>query len=150
LGVSTLLAVGFVSIQHLRLDKLVDAFFLRHRDRSNIGNAKIARMATDLKLVGLKYNIAAAVFFVSIWLTHKLLDVGGLTHVSSDTLQPYGSTIVRYNSKCDFTKITDFPETLHSNFFGHQDGVSSNIFPSRAASRFDLTSQFPALWSHGA
>ena len=28
------------------------------------GNAKIAGMATDLKLVGLKYNIAAAVFFV--------------------------------------------------------------------------------------
>lgn len=35
------------------------------RDRSNIGNAKVAGMAKDLKLVGLKYNIAAAIFFVS-------------------------------------------------------------------------------------
>jgi len=34
------------------------------RDRSNIGNAKIAGMATDLKLVGYDYNIAAAVFFL--------------------------------------------------------------------------------------
>lgn len=30
-----------------------------------VGNAKIAGMATDLKLVGLRYNIIAAVFFVS-------------------------------------------------------------------------------------
>lgn len=29
------------------------------------GNAKIAGMATDLNLVGLRYNIVAAVFFVS-------------------------------------------------------------------------------------
>ncbi|KAN0091265.1 Major facilitator superfamily domain containing protein [Tylopilus felleus] len=39
-------------------------YLLSFLDRSNIGNAKIAGMATDLKLVGLKYNIAAAVFFV--------------------------------------------------------------------------------------
>lgn len=33
-------------------------------DRSNIGNAKIAGMATDLKLKGLMYNTALTVFFV--------------------------------------------------------------------------------------
>jgi hypothetical protein len=38
--------------------------FFRKRDRSNIGNAKVAGMSEDLDLVGLKYNIAAAVFFV--------------------------------------------------------------------------------------
>ena len=31
-----------------------------------LGNAKVAGMAADLKLVGLKYNIAAAVFFVRV------------------------------------------------------------------------------------
>ena len=41
-------------------------FYPYPRDRSNIGNAKVAGMAKDLKLIGLKYNIAAAVFFVSI------------------------------------------------------------------------------------
>jgi hypothetical protein len=35
-----------------------------HRDRSNIGNAKVAGMAKDLNLVGYQYNIAAAVFFL--------------------------------------------------------------------------------------
>ena len=30
-----------------------------------VGNAKVAGMAKDLHLVGLRYNIAAAVFFVS-------------------------------------------------------------------------------------
>ncbi|KAF7979072.1 hypothetical protein HWV62_43567 [Athelia sp. TMB] len=34
------------------------------RDRSNIGNAKVAGMATDLKLTGYRYNTAAAVFFI--------------------------------------------------------------------------------------
>jgi hypothetical protein len=34
------------------------------RDRANIGNAKVVGMATDLNLVGLQYNIAAAVFFI--------------------------------------------------------------------------------------
>ena len=29
------------------------------------GNAKVAGIATDLKLVGLEYNTAAAIFFVS-------------------------------------------------------------------------------------
>lgn len=40
----------------------------RHRigyvDRSNIGNAKIAGMSTDLKLQGLMYNTAVTIFFV--------------------------------------------------------------------------------------
>ncbi|KAJ7499646.1 MFS general substrate transporter [Mycena latifolia] len=34
-------------------------------DRTNIGNAKIAGLTQDLHLVGLQYNICAAVFFVS-------------------------------------------------------------------------------------
>lgn len=34
------------------------------RDRTSIGNARIAGMAKDLNLNGYKYNIAAAVFFV--------------------------------------------------------------------------------------
>ncbi|KAI9568277.1 major facilitator superfamily domain-containing protein [Boletus coccyginus] len=33
-------------------------------DRSNIGNAKIAGMATDLDLVGFRYNTVGAIFFV--------------------------------------------------------------------------------------
>jgi len=37
---------------------------LAYRDRSNIGNAKVAGMAKDLNLVGYEYNIAAAVFFL--------------------------------------------------------------------------------------
>jgi len=35
-----------------------------HRNRSNIGNAKVAGMAKDLNLVGYQDNIAAAVFFL--------------------------------------------------------------------------------------
>ena len=35
-----------------------------HRDRSKIGNSKVAGMAKDLNLVGYQYNIAAAVFFI--------------------------------------------------------------------------------------
>lgn len=35
-----------------------------YRDRSNIGNAKVAGLATDLHLVKLEYNTAAAVFFI--------------------------------------------------------------------------------------
>ncbi|KAJ6579514.1 MFS general substrate transporter [Mycena vulgaris] len=34
-------------------------------DRTNIGNAKIAGLTKDIHLVGLQYNICAAVFFVS-------------------------------------------------------------------------------------
>jgi hypothetical protein len=35
------------------------------RDRSNIGNAAVAGLATDLRLVGLQYNVAVAMFFIS-------------------------------------------------------------------------------------
>ena len=51
-------------------------------------------MTKDLKLVGLQYNIAAAVFFVSVCLIDDF-DVGSWTHESSDTLQSRRSTIVR-------------------------------------------------------
>jgi hypothetical protein len=50
-------------------------------------------MGKDLELVGLKYNIAAAVFFVSG--SPLDLDLWKLTHSSLDTLLPCGSTIVR-------------------------------------------------------
>ncbi|KAG2061068.1 MFS general substrate transporter [Suillus hirtellus] len=39
-------------------------YLLSFLDRANVGNAKVAGMATDLKLTGFKYNIAAAVFFI--------------------------------------------------------------------------------------
>ncbi|KAG8214488.1 major facilitator superfamily domain-containing protein [Butyriboletus roseoflavus] len=39
-------------------------YLLSFLDRANIGNAKIAGMETDLNLVGLRYNTAAAVFFI--------------------------------------------------------------------------------------
>jgi len=39
-------------------------YLLCFLDRTNIGNAKILGMSTDLHLVGLRYNIAAAVFFI--------------------------------------------------------------------------------------
>ncbi|KAG2369029.1 MFS general substrate transporter [Suillus spraguei] len=39
-------------------------YLLSFLDRSNVGNAKVGGMATDLKLTGLRYNIAAAVFFI--------------------------------------------------------------------------------------
>ncbi|KAL0956746.1 hypothetical protein HGRIS_002865 [Hohenbuehelia grisea] len=39
-------------------------YLLSFLDRSNIGNARVAGMARDLNLVGLKYNVAAAVFSI--------------------------------------------------------------------------------------
>ncbi|KAJ6625810.1 major facilitator superfamily domain-containing protein [Mycena sp. CBHHK59/15] len=39
-------------------------YLLSFLDRANIGNAKIAGMAKDAHLVGLRYNIIAAVFFI--------------------------------------------------------------------------------------
>ncbi|KAG1857897.1 MFS general substrate transporter [Suillus tomentosus] len=39
-------------------------YLLSFLDRANVGNAKVAGMATDLKLTGFRYNIAAAVFFI--------------------------------------------------------------------------------------
>ncbi|KAG6375167.1 major facilitator superfamily domain-containing protein [Boletus reticuloceps] len=59
--------------EHTRLLRKIDwhilplvtlLYLLSFLDRSNIGNAKIAGLSTDLHLVGLRYNIAAAVFFV--------------------------------------------------------------------------------------
>ncbi|KAH9985789.1 MFS general substrate transporter [Russula compacta] len=46
-------------------------YFFCFLDRINIGNAKIAGMSEDLHLVGLRYNTAAAVLFI----THSLVDV---------------------------------------------------------------------------
>lgn len=40
-------------------------YLLSFLDRSNIGNARIAGMSTDLHLYGLRYNIAAALFFIT-------------------------------------------------------------------------------------
>ncbi|TFK67361.1 MFS general substrate transporter [Pluteus cervinus] len=39
-------------------------YLLSFLDRSNIGNARVAGMATDAHLDGLKYNVIAAVFFI--------------------------------------------------------------------------------------
>jgi len=39
-------------------------YLLSFLDRANIGNAKIAGMAVDAHLTGLKYNVIAAVFFI--------------------------------------------------------------------------------------
>lgn len=39
-------------------------YLLSFLDRANIGNARIAGMAVDAKLDGLKYNVVAAVFFI--------------------------------------------------------------------------------------
>jgi hypothetical protein len=52
-------------------------------------------MASDLQLVGLKYNIASAVFFVGIWFSSpEILDLN-LIRYSLDTLWASRSTIVR-------------------------------------------------------
>ncbi|KAJ7213290.1 major facilitator superfamily domain-containing protein [Mycena rebaudengoi] len=40
-------------------------YLLSFIDRTNIGNAKIAGLPEDLHLVGLQYNVCAAVFFIS-------------------------------------------------------------------------------------
>ncbi|OAG34347.1 hypothetical protein AYO21_11499 [Fonsecaea monophora] len=39
-------------------------YLISHLDRSNIGNAKIEGLMEDLKLTGVKYNIALSVFFI--------------------------------------------------------------------------------------
>ncbi|KAF9449671.1 MFS general substrate transporter [Macrolepiota fuliginosa MF-IS2] len=39
-------------------------YLLSFLDRANIGNARIAGMATDVGLTGLRYNVIAAVFFI--------------------------------------------------------------------------------------
>ncbi|KAG8891626.1 hypothetical protein FRB99_003443, partial [Tulasnella sp. 403] len=40
-------------------------YLLSFLDRSNIGNAKIVGLVSDLKLKGLQYNVCAAVFFLT-------------------------------------------------------------------------------------
>ncbi|KAG1871251.1 MFS general substrate transporter [Suillus subalutaceus] len=39
-------------------------YMLSFLDRANVGNAKVAGMSQDLHLIGFRYNIAAAVFFI--------------------------------------------------------------------------------------
>ncbi|KAG2348123.1 MFS general substrate transporter [Suillus weaverae] len=39
-------------------------YLLSFLDRANVGNARVAGMATNLSLTGFRYNIAAAVFFI--------------------------------------------------------------------------------------
>ncbi|KAG1758818.1 MFS general substrate transporter [Suillus occidentalis] len=39
-------------------------YMLSFLDRANVGNAKVAGMSKDLHLIGFRYNIAAAVFFI--------------------------------------------------------------------------------------
>jgi len=63
--VSTLYLLSFLWVNTCSaLNVTANSILCLQRDRSNIGNAKVAGMAHDLNLVGLKYNVAAAVFFV--------------------------------------------------------------------------------------
>ena len=138
------------TIFRFRTSSLI-CFPSRQRDRSNIGNAKVAGMAKDLKLVGLKYNIAAAVFFVSIRLTQEMLDLGKLTRCSSDTLQPCGNTFVRiFINKRKWFNWTIFLEILLSSSIAPHDGVSQIVSTQASwSAESDCISQFRALWSPG-
>ncbi|TFK73730.1 MFS general substrate transporter [Pluteus cervinus] len=80
-------------------------------DRGNIGNAKVAGMATDLHLIGNRYQIAAAVFFIpyslmevpcnvllkltrpSIWIPSIML-VWGLVMFSMAFVKSYQGLVV--------------------------------------------------------
>ncbi|KAJ7876256.1 MFS general substrate transporter [Mycena leptocephala] len=56
----------------LRLIPLITILYLCcFLDRSNLGNARIAGMAEDLKLSGIRYQLAAAAFFI----TYSLLEI---------------------------------------------------------------------------
>ncbi|KAJ7027912.1 major facilitator superfamily domain-containing protein [Mycena alexandri] len=56
----------------LRLIPLITILYLCcFLDRSNLGNARIAGMAEDLKLSGMRYQMAAAAFFI----TYSLLEI---------------------------------------------------------------------------
>ncbi|KAJ7173592.1 major facilitator superfamily domain-containing protein [Mycena filopes] len=56
----------------LRLIPLITVLYLCcFLDRSNLGNARIAGMAEDLKLTGMRYQMAAAAFFI----TYSLLEI---------------------------------------------------------------------------
>ncbi|KAF2100193.1 MFS general substrate transporter [Rhizodiscina lignyota] len=52
-------------IDWILVPQLTILYLLAFLDRSNIGNAKIAGMTEDLNLVGLDYNVALSIFFVS-------------------------------------------------------------------------------------
>lgn len=63
----------FDAVEHKRILRKIDwhllpfvslLYLLSFLDRSNIGNAKVAGMAVDAQLTGLKYNTVAAVFFI--------------------------------------------------------------------------------------
>ncbi|KAI5831300.1 MFS general substrate transporter [Schizophyllum commune Tattone D] len=63
----------FDPVEHRRILRKIDwhllpfvslLYLLSFLDRSNIGNAKVAGMAVDAHLDGLKYNTVAAVFFI--------------------------------------------------------------------------------------
>ncbi|KAL1743407.1 major facilitator superfamily domain-containing protein [Schizophyllum fasciatum] len=63
----------FDAVEHQRILRKIDwhllpfvsvLYLLSFLDRSNIGNAKVAGMAVDAHLEGLKYNTVAAVFFI--------------------------------------------------------------------------------------
>jgi hypothetical protein len=56
---------------------IIDDDVLSLRDRSNIGNARIAGLSTDLGLKGLEYNTAVAVFFV--YVTSTFMEESTLT-----------------------------------------------------------------------
>jgi len=48
-------------------------YLLSFLDRSNIGNAKIQGMQTDLKLTGPEYNLCATVFVSQLHLSSFLI-----------------------------------------------------------------------------
>ncbi|KAH8762445.1 major facilitator superfamily domain-containing protein [Diaporthe sp. PMI_573] len=65
---------GFSPQMRSRLNRKIDIrmlpllaalYLVSSLDRANIGNAKIEGLATDLKLSGVEYNTALAVFFIS-------------------------------------------------------------------------------------
>ncbi|KAJ7217701.1 major facilitator superfamily domain-containing protein [Mycena pura] len=64
---------GFDSVAHAKILRKLDVhllpfvsllYLLSFLDRANVGNAKVAGMAKDADLIGFRYNIIAAVFFV--------------------------------------------------------------------------------------
>jgi len=60
------------------LPPLTVLFLLAFLDRTNIGNAKIQGMTTELKMAGHDYNIALFVFFVPVSVKYPALSVGAV------------------------------------------------------------------------
>ncbi|KAG9767952.1 MFS general substrate transporter, partial [Aureobasidium melanogenum] len=67
-------AIQYDPLEEARILKKIDyrlvpvlslVYLLAYIDRSNIGNARIAGMAEDLDLYGMRYNVAVTLFFVS-------------------------------------------------------------------------------------